>query len=47
MNTDTTPAELDVLTDEEMASVVGGAEAINVQEFVYNGLGMCSCGGRH
>ena len=46
---DTTPAatELDVLTDEELAQVVGGAGSVNVRDFVYNKIGMCGCGLAH
>ena len=41
--------ELEVLTDEELAAVVGGADLskFNAQEFVYRKIGMCGCGLAH
>ena len=41
--------ELDVLTDEELAQVVGGADvaSFNAKDFVYNKLGLCGCGLAH
>lgn len=48
MNTETAPVELDVLTDEEMARVVGGAaKTADAQAWVYEKIGMCGCGLRH
>ena len=48
---DTTPdlTELEVLTDDELALVVGGADVrgFNAQDFVYNKIGMCGCGLTH
>lgn len=48
---DTTPAatELDVLTDEELAQVVGGTDVrgFNAREFALNKIGMCGCGQAH
>jgi bacteriocin-like protein len=48
---DTAPdvTELDVLTDEELARVVGGADVskFNAQHEVNSRLGMCGCGLAH
>lgn len=41
-------AELDVLSEEELAAVVGGdARNFNAQDFVNNKIGMCGCGLAH
>lgn len=49
MSTETASAELEVLTDEEMARVVGGADAnkITVQEVAYRVHRLCGCGREH
>lgn len=42
-------AELDVLSEEELAAVVGGVDVRNfdAQDFVNNKIGMCGCGLAH
>jgi hypothetical protein len=42
-------AELEVLTEQELSVVVGGADVrgFNAQDFVYNKIGMCGCGLAH
>lgn len=49
MDTVSTPGELDVLTDEEMARVVGGADArkVSTQEAFYRLHKICGCGRDH
>lgn len=49
MDTITTPAELDVLTDEEMARVVGGADPskASTQEVFYRLHKICGCRREH
>lgn len=50
MDTDTTPtAELDVLTDEELAGVVGGGDVNvnNAREVALRTIGICGCGVAH
>jgi bacteriocin-like protein len=39
----------EVLTDEELETVVGGGDlrSFNAQDFVYNKIGMCGCGLAH
>lgn len=47
---DTTPAapELEILTEEELAQVVGGdVRGFDAKDFVYNKIGMCGCGVAH
>lgn len=46
---ETDACELAVLTDEELDGVTGGADVskLNVQDFVYNKIGMCGCGLAH
>lgn len=40
---------LDVLTDDELAQVIGGTDVskLNAQHFVYGKIGMCGCGLAH
>lgn len=49
MDTITTATGLEVLTDEEMARVVGGAETskVSVQEVGYRIHRLCGCGREH
>lgn len=49
METITTPTQLEVLTDEEMARVVGGADSskVSVQEVGYRIHRLCGCGREH
>lgn len=52
MDTTATPSstlEFEVLTDEELATVIGGGwiTPSGAKEFVYNKIGMCGCGLAH
>lgn len=43
-------AAVEVLTDDELATVVGGGAPVSVtglQNRVYDKIGMCRCGGLH
>jgi bacteriocin-like protein len=37
--------QVEVLTEAELAEVVGGAELSKTRDAVLNKLGMCGCGG--
>ena len=41
--------ELEVLTEQELAQVVGGGDLrkFDAKDFVYNKIGMCGCGLAH
>jgi bacteriocin-like protein len=44
-----TRTELEVLTEQELAQVVGGADVrgFDAKDYVYNKIGMCGCGLAH
>jgi bacteriocin-like protein len=46
MDTTPMPTELEVLSDDELAQVVGGADKVD-REWVLNKIGMCGCGRNH
>ena len=47
-SSDTTAPEFEILTEQELDTVVGGdARNFNAQDFVYNKIGMCGCGLAH
>jgi bacteriocin-like protein len=49
MDTTQDLADLEVLTDDELALVVGGVDVrkFDAKDFVYNKIGMCGCGLTH
>ena len=51
MDSTTTSSDLplEVLSDDELEAVVGGADVrgFDAKDFVYNKIGMCGCGLAH
>lgn len=49
MENTSTDLDFEVLTDDELETVVGGGDLrrFNAQDFVYNKIGMCGCGLAH
>ena len=44
---DDVTSTIEVLTEDELTQVVGGADANKLQDYVYNKIGMCGCGLAH